>query len=121
MSHRTKIGKQTSGEPIYLHYYLMDKQMCFFFCGLKPGFHIVVSVVSVVRKKFIGQIEFILSRTTSCICRLCCIEHLYGRLPYSCICPMNFFRTTDTTDTTIWKPGLKTQMNAILSRVIGMT
>ena len=24
------------------------------------------------------------------------------------ICPMNFFRTTDTTDTTIWKPGLKT-------------
>ena len=51
MSHRTKIGKQTSGEPIYLHYYLMDKQMWFFFCGLKPGFHIVVSVVSVVRKK----------------------------------------------------------------------
>ena len=28
---------------------------------LKPGFHIVVSVVSVVRKKFIGKIEFILS------------------------------------------------------------
>ena len=28
------------------------------------------------------------------------------------ICPMNFFRTTDatdTTDTTIWKPGLKTK------------
>ena len=23
------------------------------------------------------------------------------------ICPMNFFRTTDATDTTIWKPGLK--------------
>ena len=22
------------------------------------------------------------------------------------ICPMNFFRTTDATDTTIWKPGL---------------
>ena len=34
---------------------------------LKPGFHIVVSVVSVVGKKFIGQIEFILSRTTSCM------------------------------------------------------
>ena len=34
---------------------------------LKPGFHIVVSVVSVVRKKIIGQIEFILSRTTSCL------------------------------------------------------
>ena len=26
------------------------------------------------------------------------------------ICPMKFFRTTDTTDTTIWKPGL-TQSN----------
>ena len=37
--------------------------------GIKPGFHIVVSVVSVVRKKFIAQREFILSRTTSCICR----------------------------------------------------
>ena len=24
------------------------------------------------------------------------------------ICPMNFFRTTDTTDTTIWKPSLNT-------------
>ena len=64
--------------------------------------------MSVVRKKFIGQIQ------------------LYGNLPYKCsmqkkrqiqlavrdrmnsICPMNFFRTTDTTDTTdttIWKPG----------------
>ena len=74
----------------------------------KPGFQIVVSVVSVVRKKFIGQIQ------------------LYGNLPYKCsiqkkrqiqlvrrdrmnaIGPMNFFRTTDTTattDKTIWKPG----------------
>ena len=47
---------------------------------VKPGFHIVVSVVpvvSVVRKKFIGQIEFILSRTKSCICRFFCIDHLY--------------------------------------------
>ena len=37
--------------------------------NVKPGFHIVVSVVSVVsvvRKKFIGQI------------------HLYGNLPYKC-------------------------------------
>ena len=33
---------------------------------IKPGFHIVVSVVSVVRKKFIGQIQ------------------LYGNLPYKC-------------------------------------
>ena len=48
---------------------------------LKPGFHIVVSVVSVVRKKIIGPIEFILSRTTSCICHFFCIEHLYGRFP----------------------------------------
>ena len=75
---------------------------------LKPGFHIVVSVVSVVsveRKKFIGQLQ------------------IYGNLPYKCsmqkkrqiqlfvrdrmnsICAMNFFRTRDTTDTTIWKPG----------------
>ena len=51
---------------------------------LKPGFHMVVSVVyvvSVVGKKFIGQIEFILSRTKSCTCRFFCIEHLYGRFP----------------------------------------
>ena len=52
--------------------------------SFKPGFHMVVSVVSVVslvRKKFIGKIEFILSRTTSCICHFFCIEHLYGRFP----------------------------------------
>ena len=48
---------------------------------LKPGFHIVVSVVSVVRKKFIGQIEFILSRTKRCICHFYCIEQLCGRFP----------------------------------------
>ena len=71
---------------------------------------LVVSVVSVVQKKIIGQIK------------------LYGNLPYKCsiqkkgqiqlfvrdrmnsICPMNFFRTTDTTDTTdttILKPAFK--------------
>ena len=52
------------------------------YVNLKPSFHIVVSVVSVVsvaRKKFIGQIEFILSRTKRCICHFFCIEHLYGR------------------------------------------
>ena len=49
--------------------------------SVKPGFHIVASVVSVVRKKFIGPIEFILSRTTSCICHFFCIEHLYGTSP----------------------------------------
>ena len=88
---------------------------------LKPGFHIVVSVVSVVsvvRKKFIGQLQ------------------IYGNLPYKCsiqkkrqiqlfvrdtmnsICPMNFFRTTDTTDTTdttIWKPGLRPGLRASFS------
>ena len=88
-------------------------------CGatlvIKPGFHIVVSVVSVVsfvRKKFIGLIQ------------------LYGNLPYKCsiqkkpqiqlvvrdrmnsIGPMNFFRATDTTDTTIWKPGLRVEFSA---------
>ena len=66
--------------------------------------------MSVVRKKFIGPIQFILSQTTSCICRFCCIEHLYGRFPLSCIYPLNFFRTIDTTDTkdtTIWKPGFR--------------
>ena len=40
--------------------------VCLFSRPLKPGFHIVVSVVSVVRKKFIGQIK------------------LYGNLPYKC-------------------------------------
>ena len=43
------------------------------------------------------EIESILSHTTSCICRFCRIEQLYGRFPYSCICRRNFFRTTDTT------------------------
>ena len=36
-------------------------QLC---CWLKPGFHIVVSVVPVVRKKFIGQIQLGYLRTT---------------------------------------------------------
>ena len=87
--------------------------ICNRYVSLKPGFHIVVSgasVVSVVRKKFIGQIQ------------------LYGNLPYKCsiqqkreiqlvvrermnsIFPMNFFRSTYTTDTTIWKPGLNLQL-----------
>ena len=83
---------------------------------VKPGFHIVVSVV---RKKFIGQIQ------------------LYGNLPYNCsiqqkreiqlvvrdrmnsICPMNFFRTTDTTDTTIWKPGLR-PVELLLSEIFNI-
>ena len=36
------------------------------------------------------------------------------RFPYSCICRKNFFdktETTDTTDTTIWKPGYKNNNN----------
>jgi len=32
------------------------------------------------------------------------------------ICPMNFFRTTDTTDTTIWKPGLKSTSDRGIKR-----
>ena len=63
---------------------LGNKKLNFEGWRVKPGFHMVVSVVSVasvVRKKFIGQIEFILSRTTSFICRFFCIEHLYERFP----------------------------------------
>ena len=58
-----------------------DADGCALLCQhsfLKPGFHIVVSVVSVVRKKFIGQIEFILTRTTSCICRFFCVSICTG-------------------------------------------
>ena len=58
--------------------------------------------MSVVRKKCVEQIEFILSRTTKCICRFFCIEH---------------FRTTDTTDTTIWKPVFKPGFHIIVSVV----
>ena len=43
----------------------------------KPGFHIVVSVV---RKKFIGQIEFI-SCNKLYLSFFFCIEHLYRRFP----------------------------------------
>ena len=86
--------------------YLSTPQYLNFFSIIKPGFHIFVSVMSVVQKKFIGQ------------------KQLYRNLPYKCsiqqkreiqlvvrdrmnsICPMNFFRRTDTTDTMIWKPGL---------------
>ena len=71
---------------------------------------------AVVRKKIIGQIQ------------------LYGNLPYKCsiqqkrqnelvkrdrmnsIRPMIFFRTTDTrdtTDTTIWKPGLRAMATTV--------
>ena len=50
---------------------------------IKPGFHIVVSVVSVVPKKFIGQIA------------------LWKP-------PVQMLNTKETTDTTIWKPGLTT-------------
>ena len=33
------------------------------------------------------------------------------------ICPMNFFRMTDTTDTTIWKPGLKVKNDMLLLEI----
>ena len=38
-----------------INYARVDSRRLKFFCSVKPGFHIVVSVVSVVRKKFIGQ------------------------------------------------------------------
>ena len=118
MSTATNTPKNTGPEPSQKTQYARLTRTCEartpylkgpytqFFCRVKPGFHIVVSVVSVVRKKFLERIR------------------LYGNLPYKCsmqkkrqmhfvvrgrmnsICPMNFFRTTDTTDTTIWKPGL---------------
>ena len=78
----SRLRKDENGNEMYQHEKCTCKDLATFL--LKPGFHIVVSVVSVVavvRKKFIGPIEFILSRTTSCICHFFCIEHLYGRFP----------------------------------------
>ena len=63
------------------------------------------------------EIEFILSRTTSRICRFCRIERLHRRFPYSCICRMNFFLTTETTDTTIWKPGFMVKLDLFAPKV----
>ena len=40
-----------------------------------------ISLYLSYEKKLIGQIEFILSRTTRCICHFCFIKHLYGRFP----------------------------------------
>ena len=74
--------------------------------NFKPGFHIVltvVPVVSVVQKKFIGQIEFILSRTTRCICHFYCIAWF----PYRCICRICRvcrMKKIHGTDITLWKP-----------------
>ena len=59
---------------------------------VKPGFHFVVSVVSVVRKKIIGQIEFILSRTArvvtvvSVVLSICTGGFHKAWFPYRCIC-----------------------------------
>ena len=78
---------------------------------LKPGFHIVVSVVpvvSVVRKKFIGQIQLYGNLSHKCSMQKKRQTQLAVRDRMNSIGPMNFFRTTDTTDTTIWKPGLRT-------------
>ena len=72
---------------------------------LKPGFHIVVYVVSVVRKKFIGQIQLYGNLLCKCSIQKKRQIQLVVRDRMNSICPMNFFRTTDTTDTTIWKPG----------------
>ena len=80
---------------------------------LKPGFHIVVSVVSVVsvvRKKFIGQLQLYGNLSYKCSIQKKRQIQLVVRDRMNSIYPMNFFRmtdTTDTTDTTIWEPGLK--------------
>ena len=34
--------------------------------------------------------------------------------------PMNFFRTTDTTDTTIWKPGFNNKVTSSIRDTISM-
>ena len=71
------------------------------------GVHIVVSVVSVVRKKFIGQIQLYGNLTYKCSIQKKWQIQLVVKDRMNSISPMNFFRTTDTTDTTIWKPGLR--------------
>ena len=77
--------------------------------SLKPGFHIVVSVVSVVRKKFARQIQLCGNLPYNRSIRQKRQIQLVVRDRMNSICPMKFFRTTDTTDatdTTIWKSGL---------------
>ena len=83
--------------------------------AFKPGFHIVVSVVSVVcrTKKKIHRTDnnnFMETSRTDAQYKRNDIYTLVVRDRMNSICPMSFFRTTDTTDTTdttIWKPGLK--------------
>ena len=67
----------------------------------------VVSVVSVVRKKFIGQIQLYGNLSYKCSIQKKRQIQLVVRDRMNSTCPMNFFRMTDTTDTTIWKPGLR--------------
>ena len=43
---------------------------------------------------------------------------LFVRDRMNFICPMNFFRTTDTTDTTIWKPGLILNFTSFMTKVL---
>jgi len=74
---------------------------------LKPGFHVVVSVVSFVRKKFIGQIQLYGNLPCKCSIQKKRQIQLVVRDRMNSICPMKFFRTRDTTDTTIWKPGFR--------------
>ena len=91
---------------------------------LKPGFHIfvsVVSVVSVVRKKFIGQLQIYGNLSYKCsIQKKRPIQHFVQDRMNS-ICPMNFFRTTDTTDTTdttIWKPGFNKSPDRVKKSIV---
>ena len=43
---------------------------------------------------------------------------LFVRDRMNFICPLNFFRTTDTTDTTIWKPGLILNFTSFMTKVL---
>ena len=72
-----------------------------------PGFHIVVSVVSVVRKKFIGQVEFIfylvqqVVYVVSFLLSICTGGFHKAWFPYRCICRRKKILRTDIT---LWKP-----------------
>ena len=58
-----------------------------FLLHLSYELHVMVSMNKIVSYHahfvlyLLQEIELILSRTTSCICRFCCIERLYGRFP----------------------------------------
>ena len=53
------------------------------------------------------------SRTTKCSIQQKRQIQRVVRDRMNSICPMNFFRTTDTTDATIWKPGLRKEYSIL--------